>query len=247
MKLYKQLWIPDAHVPNEDRRAFRLIDAVAKGERFDELIIGGDFGDFDCLSDHGNRDPKREQLLRREVAPVRAAIAHAAECWVKPKGRKVFVEGNHEWRLDRYIANYAAQLEGLVTVESLLGLDDWEFVEYKSHTRIGKVYTTHDTGKAGAQAHLQACNDFQDNTVINHTHRLGYAVVGNAKGQPHVAAMFGWLGDARKVDYMHRIKAKRDWALGFGVGYRRADGVTYLQPVPIVGYTCVVGGRFYEA
>ena len=42
------------------------------------------------------------------------------------------------------------------------------------------------------------------------------------------------VGDVRQVDYMFRVKANRDWALGFGVGYVRDNGFVYLQPVPIV-------------
>ncbi len=246
-RLTKQLWIPDAHVPNENKRAFRLVERVARGlGKFDEVIIGGDFGDFEAAADHPNKDPRRETILQREVEAVQAAIARV-ETWAKPNARLVYVCGNHEWRLDRLIYNSAPALAGMLDIPDVLGLSDrWEFVPYKDHIRIGKIYVTHDTGKAGAMAHIQALADFQDNTVIGHTHRLAYSVVGNAKGQAKVAAMFGWLGDAEKADYMHRIKARRDWALGFGIGYRRPDGVTYLQPVPIVGYTCVVEGKLYR-
>lgn len=246
--LKRQLWIPDTHVPNEDKRALDLVERVARGlGKFDEIIIGGDFGDFEAASAHGNKDPRKETLLKREIDAVKAAIARV-ETWAKPKARLVYVCGNHEWRLDRLIFNEAPALAGMLEIPDVLGLGDrWEFVPYKEHVRIGKIYTTHDTGSAGATAHTKALADFQDNTVINHTHRLAYSVVGNAKGHAKVAAMFGWLGDADKADYMHRIKARRDWALGFGLGYRRPDGVTYLQPVPIVGYTCVVEGRLYRA
>jgi predicted phosphodiesterase len=247
-RLVRQLWIPDTHVPNEDKRAVDLVEQVAKGlGQFDEIIISGDFGDFETVSAHANADPRKERLLLKEVAQVRAAIRRV-ETWGKPKARRVYVCGNHEWRLDRYIANEAPALFGTVDVPSILELGDrWEFVPYKEHIQIGKVYATHDTGKAGQNAHLAAQADFQDNVVIGHTHRLAYAVVGNAKGNPHVAAMFGWLGDRDKADYMHTIKARRDWALGFGIGYRTASGVTYLQPVPIVNYTCVVEGKLYRA
>ena len=56
---------------------------------------------------------------------------------------------------------------------------------------------------------------------------------------------FGWLGDVRQVDYMFRVKANRDWALGFGVGYVRDNGFVYLQPVPIVEGSCCVEGKLF--
>jgi hypothetical protein len=90
-----------------------------------------------------------------------------------------------------------------------------------------------------------ALSSYQDNIVINHLHRISYMVEGNAKGVPHVAACFGWLGDVRQVDYMFRVKANRDWALGFGVGYVRDNGFVYLQPVPIVENSCCVEGKLF--
>lgn len=46
---------------------------------------------------------------------------------------------------------------------------------------------------------------------------------------------------------MYKVKANRDWALGFGMGYLRENGFVYLQPVPIVEYSCVVEGRLFTA
>jgi hypothetical protein len=59
--------------------------------------------------------------------------------------------------------------------------------------------------------------------------------------------MFGWLGNVDEVDYMHRVKAKKEWSLGFGIGYLdKSTGVVYVQPVPIVNYTAVVEGVLYK-
>lgn len=81
--------------------------------------------------------------------------------------------------------------------------------------------------------------------VTGHDHAINYCVRGNATGEAHVSPTFGWLGDRDKVDYMHKIKAYRDWALGFGIGYLGDNGYIYLVPVPIVDYTCVVEGRLF--
>jgi hypothetical protein len=45
---------------------------------------------------------------------------------------------------------------------------------------------------------------------------------------------------------MYRVRANRDWALGFGVGLLRENGIIYLTPVPIVQYTCAIGLELYE-
>ncbi len=158
------------------------------------------------------------------------------------------VTGNCD-RLERYLMDKAPELFDVVKIPELFKLQErgWLYVPYKQSIKIAKVNFTHDTGKAGANAHVDALNDFQDNAVIGHTHRLAYAIKGNAKGEAHVGAMFGWLGDEKKADYMHRVKANRDWAKGFGIGYiDPKTQCTYLTPVPIVKYTCVVEGVLYR-
>ena len=51
-----------------------------------------------------------------------------------------------------------------------------------------------------------------------------------------------------EIDYMSRAKATKDWTLGFGIGYLHPKtGVAYMVPVPIVNYTCLVEGKFYQA
>jgi hypothetical protein len=58
--------------------------------------------------------------------------------------------------------------------------------------------------------------------------------------------MFGWLGDVSKITYAHRIQAMRDWMLGFGIAYLEPrTGYVHMQPVAIVGYRCVVGGKLF--
>lgn len=109
---------------------------------------------------------------------------------------------------------------------------------------IGKLHITHDAGNAGQYAHYKALTKFQSNIVINHTHRIGYAVVSNALEKPHVGAMFGHLSDLNQVDYAHRIQIVADWAYGFGHGFSDPKtGFVHLFPTPIVGNQVIVGGQ----
>lgn len=245
MKLQPILFIPDTHRPYHDKRAWRLMLSIAKDLKPYHVVIGGDFIDCYAVSSH-SKDPRREMRFHGEVSDTLVGLDELQALGAK---NLVYVSGNHEDRLERYLQDKAPDLVEFVTIPDLLQLKKrgWKYVPYKSHYQLGKLFITHDTGTAGATAHSKALNDFQNNVVINHTHRMGYEVRGNAQGKAHVAAMFGWLGDARKTDYMHRIKALRDWALGFGIGYLNPEtGAVYLTPVPIVNYTSVVNGKFYK-
>lgn len=245
-KLQKIMFMPDTHVPYHDARAVRLFMTVAKDFKPSILVIGGDFADFYAVSSH-SKDPERvvKMGFKEEIEQARELLRS-----LRPLAdRAIFIEGNHEDRFYRYIKDKAPELRGIHTFRELLHLPNlkYEVVPYKSHIDIGKVSITHDCGNAGRYAHYKAMETFQGSVIINHTHRIGYAVEGDARGVGHIGAMFGWLGDINQVDYMHKIKAMRDWSLGFGVGYLEPrSGFVYLVPIPIINYTCVVEGELYE-
>lgn len=243
--LQSVLFLPDTHCPYHDERAFGLVEQAARKIKPDIIVLCGDFADFYAVSSHV-KDPARRMTFEDEVVAVRNLLRRV-EFWGAK--RKLYLMGNHEDRLARFIAGQAREMHGIVTVDSLFGLTDhgWAVTPYKSHATIGKLYVTHDLGKSGATAVKDASASFQDNVVIGHIHRMLYMIEGNVKGKPHVAASFGWLGDAGKTDYMYQVRAARDWALGFGIGYMEPSGVVHLQPVPIVQYKCVVHGQLLTA
>jgi predicted phosphodiesterase len=246
-KLERILIVPDTHVPYEDRRAVRLVLDVAKDFQPHHLIFLGDFWDFYSVSSH-SKDPGRANDLEQEIEYGRKLVATIKGVAGNPK--TTFIAGNHEDRLTRYLMDKAPALYNINSLPKVLGLKELgvDFVPYKEAFQLGKILYTHDAGYAGANAHRQSFSAFQHSVVIGHTHRLAYEIHGSALGESHLAAMFGWLGDAGQVDYMHRIKIKRDWSHGFGLGYLNPqNGYTYLQPIPIVHYSAVVHGKLYKS
>lgn len=244
--LERILFIPDCHVPYHDVLAFDLMMEAAKDFKPHHIIILGDFVDFYSVSAH-DKNPMRKKRLEDEVAQAIDAM------WrIKTLNAKTYtyIAGNHEDRLTRYLMQKAPELYGVVDIKSTLALEKlgFDYIPYRSHHKIGKVFATHDTGKAGWNAHKLAIDAFHRSVVIGHTHRFGYMIQGDASGDKHVGAMFGWLGDAKQVDYMHNINVLKDWALGFGVGYLNPkNGYVYLVPVPIVNYSCVLNDTLYQS
>jgi hypothetical protein len=157
--------------------------------------------------------------------------------------RKIITLGNHEDRVFRYIMDKAVAFHGLVDVDDLLGLtkNKWEVVPYKESVTINGTTFTHDLERSGKHATHQAVAECGGNIVIGHLHRFDYVVEGTSDGQTRFGFCPGWLGDWRQQDYKHRIKAKREWQLGFGIGYE-TKGNFYVTPVPISDYSCVVEG-----
>lgn len=239
--LEKWVVIPDCHVPYEDPEAFGLMLRAAKAVGVKNCVILGDFADFYAVSSH-DKDPTRILELHWEVECVKARLRELEAVF---KGKRIFIGGNHEDRLARYLAKKAPELFTTIKVEQLFGLREggWQYVPYKQYAKIGKLHLTHDVGKAGSGAHANALGAFQGNTVIGHTHRFGYVVEGTVRGEAHLGAMVGWLGDFDKVDYMHAAKARREWVHGFGLLYVEKSGCVHLSPIPIVNGKVVVEGK----
>ena len=241
-KLEKILLIPDVHVPYHDKDAFNLMLKAGKEFKPQHVIIMGDFADFYGVSSH-SKDPNRALKLKEEIESTKEALDQVIALGAK---NNVFVAGNHEDRLERYLRDRAPELFNFISIPKILELKEkgFKYVPYKRAYKLGKLNVTHDTGVAGRYAHYKALDTFQHNIVIGHTHRIGYAVEGNANGERHLCAQFGWLGDVEEIDYMHQVKARKEWSLGFGIGYLDPKtGVVYLIPVPIVNGTCLIEGK----
>jgi hypothetical protein len=239
------LIVPDTHRPFHDERAWQLMLEIGHAIRPKHLITIGDLADFYSVSSH-SKDPNRVSQLDVEVKDVNHALDELDNLGAT---NKHFIAGNHCDRLTRYLQDKAPELFNVVGIPELFRLKQrgWTYTPYKQDMRIGKVHFTHDVGVFGRNATFKALDTYMHSIVTGHAHRMQYIVEGNAVGEMKLSAQFGWLGDVEKVDYMHRAVAKKNWALGFGVGYLNPQsGIAYLVPVPIVGYTAVVNGRFYS-
>lgn len=209
------------------------------------LVTIGDIADCYAVSDH-SKDPRRLGQLEDEVADVNKGLDELDSLGATSK---IFVGGNHCDRLRRYLQDKAPQLFNTVSIPTLFRLKErgWKYVPYKDDTKIGKLHITHDVGTAGRNAAFKALDTYQHTIITGHTHRLQYIVEGNAVNEFKLSAMFGWLGDVNQIDYMHRTTARKNWVLGFGIGYLDPQsGIAYLTPVPIVAYTCCVNGRLFR-
>lgn len=239
----ERLWfIPDLHCPYNDKRATELMFDAMKAFKPDVVVIMGDF--IDCLAvSHWSKDPTRAKTLTEEVDATKAYLDR-----IDAK-KKIYIAGNHEDRLQRYLQEKAPQLLPFCDIPGILELKEkgWSYVQYKDYTTIGKMHLTHDVGSAGRYNVFKTLDTFQSSVITAHTHRLGYAVEGDATGGCQVSAQFGWLGDVEQVDYLHRINARRNWVLGFGYGYHdKGTGYVYTVPAPIVKYTVSVEGKVYK-
>ncbi len=244
-KLEPILVVPDCHIPYHDQRAFDTMLHVARDLKPKHVYVIGDFVDFYAVSSH-SKNPVRATSLEVELLAAGECLAELEDLGAT---NMVYIGGNHEDRLRRYLQDKAPELFGVVNVPEILDLKKrgWDYVPYKNHTKLGKVHFTHDVGSSGRNSVFKCLDTYQHSVVTGHSHRMAYIVEGNAIGEQKLSCQFGWLGDVKHIDYMQEAKVLKDWALGFGVGYLEPKtGYIYLTPVPLISYSCVVNGRLYR-
>lgn len=236
------LVIPDTHVPFEDKKAWNLVLKAAKELQPERIVILGDF--VDCLTvSHFVAPPGRITTLKQEVTEANTQLdrlQHAA-----PKAKKTFICGNHELRLEKYLAEKAPKLFGLVDMEALLRITarSWTWVPYRKHITFGKIAYTHDLGYSGKGAVSQCLDSFGGNIIFGHTHRSGVVYGGTVLGEHRVAMSCGWLGDPGAIDYTYQAKIK-DWQTGFGIVQQDRKGNGWVQFCPIINGTVCVNGTW---
>lgn len=243
--LLRVLFVGDAHIPYENKASWALMMTAMIDFKPDIIVITGDFGDMKAVSSH-LKNPIDKTRLKWEVEQINLRLDELDELGASTK---IYIAGNHEDRLQRYLQEKAPELFDFLNVPQLLALEDrrWEYVPYKQHTEIGALYATHDVGTAGVNSARKALDTFMHSVVTAHSHRLQYVVEGDAVGGARVSATFGWLGDINEIEYMSRARSARDWAQGFGVGYLNAKNqAVHLVPVPIVLGTVVLEGKLYS-
>ena len=239
-------FVPDSHHPNVHSKSWALMLRALMRWKPEVLVVLGDFADAETLSAHPPDEPGNRDFAE-EVDSVKTALTQLEQVGATTM---VYIAGNHEFRLERYLARQAPALfRQLKGWPALLDLHErgWQWVPYRRSASLGKLHITHDTGSAGMNAHRTSAAVFGGSALIGHTHRMAYEVRGRFDSTPYLAAMLGWLGDAAQAGkYMHEAKSA-EWVHGFGVGLlEMGTGIVHLQPVPIVHGRCVVAGELVD-
>lgn len=146
----KAFVIYDAHIPYQSTTAFSVAQEECTKYDPDVIIIGGDFVDFRDISFWKNAE--RRLPFHEELAIAREYIQVFRNNF--PDKEIIFLEGNHEARLERYVISKAPELYGLdgLGVADILRLDDLD-IHYISNVKImnegfapfslGKLYILH--------------------------------------------------------------------------------------------------------
>ncbi len=219
--------------------------------RFDGYILIGDFLDFDCISSH-NQNNLRAVEGKRLFADYEhaGAILDRHQKIIRANNKNaefVYIEGNHEARMTRYIdANPA--LEGMVEVPTALelGRRKFKWVPYWTKGtvfKVGKATFIHGryTNDAHAKKHVAryGCNIF-----YGHLHDIQtYSAEMMGEGNTLVGQSLGCLCLPQK--YMQGAPDK--WQQAITIFEFFPDGTFTYSVIRIIKHRFIYAGKVYEA
>jgi hypothetical protein len=237
------LIVPDSHWPMVDRDAWNLMLRVGRFFQPDDIVTQGDQLDMYCVSSH-DKSPTRAANLADELAESVQCVDDLDSLGATSKH---WLDGNHENRLNRFIANKAPQLHGMpgTTVDEILSLRErgWTHSKYMVEHIVCGHHFSHDYGQAGKYAISRALNTLKVSLSIGHVHRSDEAVAFDPFGNIIRAYCYGWLGSFDGIDYMSRAIAMRDWAHGCGVYWTQPDNTLRIERVKFVNGVAKVEGQ----
>lgn len=166
----------DLHVPYHDEKAVNVVLKLARKLKPDNIVLNGDVLDANSLS-HFTKDPVEPEAFKSELDDACDIVSD-----FQRRSNVIWIEGNHESRLGKYVNSNASELYGLLSMEALINerLDNpieyvytmptESFLEWRpdlliGHFRIARKYCCY-TAKALVER-------FQISVIQGHTHRLG--------------------------------------------------------------------------
>ena len=252
VRLRLALLIPDTHRPYHHRKAYSLMLEVAKDLSPDEIVILGDYGDVFFLNGHGSKDPTTPNLFRDEVDDINKGLDELDDLF--PKAHKIYLQGNHEYRFERYIEAKCPELFGITEFRNLIKIDQrskWKFISYGPNQEYAVLDSylraRHEplASSAKATAAKALCS-----LTYGHIHRIEESHIVGLDGKNHVSFSVGWLGDKRMDKIFGYVRGHHQWQLGFGlVWVHPKTKYFHHQKIHILEHddqvTCVVNGKHY--
>jgi len=241
MKTY--LIVPDIHVPFHCPKFIKLITKLIKELNPDGICQLGDALDAFQISTY-SKDPSRRNLLVDDIDDWK----HILNEWSRhlKSGAVIhLLEGNHEHRLSRYIANSCRDLHGLVPDwPTLLGIDlrnktgrhKWQWHPYNkwNSCKIGDCVLMHGFY---FNQHVAATSlaKYRTNVIFGHTHRVQYVSDG-----VHYACSLGHGSNEHETAHQ---PTPTGWQQCLGLLHVDNQGKTKLDVVLVNDGKAVVYGK----
>jgi predicted phosphodiesterase len=241
----KAVVISDPHIPYEDPKAVDLALRFIREVGFDIIFLDGDIIDADPLSKFVKTryavTSFREQCIRarRFLNRVRRE---------NPRSEIVYIFGNHEHRLETYIATRASELRDMpgADLSTVLRLSELDIQPMDGGTKENHVvFGDYNIGhwnmarKGGGSTSKGLIDKLGVNSIQAHAHRC--AITRKRWMDRTVTVVENGCLCSLDPGY----DALADWQHGFTVVYK-IDGRCHPQLISMYDYTFVYDGHYWK-
>lgn len=220
--------ISDVQIPFQDKEVLDLACRFINDIKPDGIIMNGDIVDMHSLSSF-DKNPLDAPRLEQEIKEAGELMAR-----FKRIPKKIWIGGNHEHRLEKYIWKKAPEFAGLDSLgfPVLFKLKDFgfEWLPYGKWIELGKLVVTHGNlvSRHSAQTARNHMEKYGTSILVGHVHRLGAFYKRDMRGE-HVAFENGCLC---------RLDPEYDqfpnWIHGLSIVHTFPNGLFNVQQVPIL-------------
>lgn len=224
------LVLADIHCPYHDVKSLDVAIAAGKRMDVDTVIILGDMMDFHRISKYPN-DPGT--LSFQEELEVGAQMAFYIRSEF-PDADIYYIEGNHEVRLEHYIAKNADQFVGMpeLSMSHLLDLKMQEITYVQdAFIHCGDMSFLHGhelRGVGGVNPSRKLFAKMKKSAICGHLHRPESFYTRDGSGKLLQCHVLGHLGDPNP-----NYHPRNDWQHGYGVVDVSKKGYVYVDNVII--------------
>ena len=207
----------------------------------DIIVIGGDWGEFGSVSAwerkkslliEGKRYKLEIEMYKSQLWDIRNRC---------PKSKIYFFEGNHEYRIPRYVEEHS-NMEGLLDCREDMEIDNMEieWVPYNKIIKLGKLNFLHGIyyNKYFARSTLEAIGE---SCIFGHSHKSQtYTQRLHNDKQPNIGCGIGCLCD---LDPGWKRGIPTNFVNSFAYIDMRSDGGFNIHELIVIRDQVSFGGR----
>lgn len=242
--------VNDLQIPFQDEKAVNVILKFIKEKQPKIIVLNGDI--IDCFEVSAfTKSVWVESSFKKEISQTKAFLSELRlTC---PDSRIIFIEGNHEFRIKKYLNNYAREIAFLdiLNLEYLLDLSLYniEYIQVKkglnsfadNFIKIDELYIGH-FNRVNKHSGYTAKNLADDKGVCliqGHTHRGGtyYKTLINGT---IIRAFENFCLCDQSPNYL----VNPNWQLGFTIVLFNEQH--YVYPIELINYSFFWGDKYYR-
>lgn len=230
-KVDATLFLYDLHIPHEDRIALNCaMDFARENYHIKSVVLGGDIMDCESLSKY---DKTKDTASFSDEIEKTKELLDTIRYTFRKANDIVYIIGNHEERLEKYIAKHAPELQGVAdSLETLLEFDEFgvELVDNRRMKSLtGTFYSIcgftvlhgHEMGICPivSPAH-RFLEKAKSNLILGHIHYPDEKILTTIDGSILRCYTVGTLGDLNPL-----YKPFNTWGHGFAIMEHRRSNV----------------------